>query len=378
MYTYLKFGLPRVFPPNVGSQRSHRPGPGPGKGFINQGYRDSSGPGAGSSGYDSSDNETTRGRIPATQNNIRKFRSESDFRTLGMSGVHNRPASHLHPGNNVPMSALRQANSRASIAGTHLHHQYQQSGARSGKHYGNRSHSEADLLGGGGIGHDTIGREYQHRMQNQHLLHEAPLSTLAPSRRQSAAAMGLIYPNIQVHCLDVESGLKGVSLQAKAGDLFAVMATSSREGTALLEVLAGLKERMAGEILLNGQRISQHGLRNLCSYVPAPERCSLDPRMSVQSTLNFYATLCGPSDSSSCKQQVSHLPFHACKFRIELNFFSPADKFAHRRPWPDRSPFVEHFSSDAIGKATTFCRLSTTDASNDINFGPNHHQYGHL
>lgn len=27
MYTYLKFGLPRVFPPN-GSQRSHRPGPG--------------------------------------------------------------------------------------------------------------------------------------------------------------------------------------------------------------------------------------------------------------------------------------------------------------------------------------------------------------
>lgn len=304
MYTYLKFGLPRVFPPHLGSQRSHRAGPGPGKGYINQGYRDSSGPGAGSSGYDSSDNETTRGRVPVTANNIRKFRSESDFRTLGMSGVPNRPASHLHPGN-VPMSALRQANSRASIAGTHMHHQYQQSGARGGKHYGNRSHSEADLLAGAGMAGDTIGREYQHRMQGQHLLHEAPMSTLAPSRRQSAAAMGLIYPNIQVHCLDVNHGLRGVSLQAKAGDLFAVMATSSREGTGLLEVLAGLKDRIAGEILINGQRISQHGLRSLCSYVPAPDQCPLDPRMSVQSTLNFYATLCGPSDSASCKQQVS-------------------------------------------------------------------------
>lgn len=76
MYTYLKFGLPRVFPPNAGSQRSHRPGPGPGgarsggnsggvSGRINRGFRDSSaGPAAGSSGYDSSDNETTRSRGP--------------------------------------------------------------------------------------------------------------------------------------------------------------------------------------------------------------------------------------------------------------------------------------------------------------------------
>lgn len=79
MYTYLKFGLPRVFPPNA-----HRAGPGPGgyKGHLNNGFRDSSGIGAGSSGYDSSDNETTHGRIPVS-NKIRKFRSESDFRALG-------------------------------------------------------------------------------------------------------------------------------------------------------------------------------------------------------------------------------------------------------------------------------------------------------
>lgn len=58
-------------------------------------------------------------------------------------------------------------------------------------------------------------------------------------RRQSLT--GLIYPNIQVHCLDVSPGLRGVSLQAKAGDLFAIMATSHHEGTALVEALSGLK-----------------------------------------------------------------------------------------------------------------------------------------
>lgn len=141
MYTYLKFGLPRVFPPNAGSQRSHQRGghhgPPPPRGHINRGYRESSAPGPGSSGYDSSDNETTRSRVPP---NLRKFRSESDFRAIG--GVPNsRPGSRIQ--GNIPLAALRQANSRASIAGTH---QYIPQGGN-GKHYGNRSHSEADLLG---------------------------------------------------------------------------------------------------------------------------------------------------------------------------------------------------------------------------------------
>lgn len=312
MYTYLKFGLPRVFPPNVGSQRSHRPGPGPGqgpghgKGHINNGYRDSSGPGPGSSGYDSSDNETTRGRVPP---NLRKFRSESDFRTLGMNH-HSRPASHLHAGRNLPLSALRQAHSRASIAGLN-HHHYVPPAAR--KQYGNRSHSEADLLASG---HDTIGHEYHHRLRHhQEQMQQNNMSTLA-SRRHSTTGLGLVYPNIQVHCLDIVSGLRGVSLQAKAGDLFAIMATSNREGTSLLETLAGLKERAAGEILINGQRISRHGLRSLCSYVPAPEHSSLDPRMSVQSTLDFYATLCGPAQGANSKQQVQSTRFFSTIFSI--------------------------------------------------------------
>lgn len=301
MYTYLKFGLPRVFPPNMSSQRSHRAGPGY-KGHINNGYngyRDSSGAGL-SSGYDSSDNETTaRGRVPQNSK-IRKFRSESDFRALGMG--HSRSNSHIHNGNNPPLTALRQANSRASIAGIHLHHQMNGGGGGGGgggKHYGYRSHSEADLLGTSG--HDTMSRDYQRHAR--HYTSDVPMSNLSPSRRQSTA-MALVYPNIQVHCLDVDPNLRGVSFQAKAGDLFAVMATSSREGTLLLETLAGLRNRISGEVLINGQRISQHGLKNLCSYVPAPEKCSLDPRMSVKSILNFYSTLRGPSERINFKQQV--------------------------------------------------------------------------
>lgn len=104
------------------------------------------------------------------------------------------------------------------------------------------------------------------------------------------------------------------------------MATSSREGTQLLETLAGLRDRASGEILINGQRISQHGLKNLCSYVPAAEKCSLDPRMSVKSILNFYATLRGPNKTINSKQQVFD-NFATCNFihqspvgKIAINF----------------------------------------------------------
>ncbi|TMW46795.1 hypothetical protein DOY81_008118, partial [Sarcophaga bullata] len=323
MYTYLKFGLPRVFPPNAGSQRSHRPGPGPGgmrgngggsgvNGRINRGFRDSSaGPTAGSSGYDSSDNETTRSRGPP---NLRKYRSESDFRAIG--GIpSSRPESRAQ---GIPMSALRQANSRASIAvGTHVNTHHQQY-IPNGKHYGHRSHSEADLLasgndvydygGGVGVGGGGESRLYASSRHRHNQMEQANghLANYGISHRKRSE-IGLVYPNIQVHCLDVNPCLRGVSLQAKAGDLFAIMATSQKEGTALTECLAGLRERMSGEILINGQQINRRGLRELCSYVPALNSSSLDPRMSVQCTLNFHAALRGPMDRSDLKDRMDVL-----------------------------------------------------------------------
>jgi hypothetical protein len=297
MYTYLKFGLPRVFPPN-GSQRSshHRAGPGPGRsrGRVNRGFnRDS---GGASSGYDSSDNETTRGRVPP---NLRKFRSESDFRTLNMMQQQqhtSRPGSRAH--NNIPVTALKQPNSRASIAGTHVNHY-----GGSARYNHVRSHSEADLLGGDRevlYDYDSRGTYAESsRERDRERLRMEQYSGI--SRRHSST---LIYPNIQIHCLDVDV-VRGASLQAKAGDLFAIMATSSKEGTALIETIAGLRERLNGEILINGQQVSRKMLRQLCGYVPALEIASLDPRMSVQNTLRYHAALKGPLDNSDLKERVS-------------------------------------------------------------------------
>ncbi|CAH2216443.1 jg18065, partial [Pararge aegeria aegeria] len=80
MYTYLKFGLPRVFPPNHnGSQRSGTPKPktsiGSGMKSVPRIQRQSRGVRENSSGYDSSDNETS-----TNYKYSRKYRSDPDFR----------------------------------------------------------------------------------------------------------------------------------------------------------------------------------------------------------------------------------------------------------------------------------------------------------
>lgn len=298
MYTYLKFGLPRVFPPNANGtvtgtqqQRSMANG-GYNRGRVNRGYRESQiGANAGSSGYDSSDNETTRSRLPA---NLRKFRSESDFRQILPNS---RPGSRAQ--GNIPLAALRQANSRASIAVAQHHHPPSHMSGGGGRHYGNRSHSEADLLGGTG----TEGYDYE--SSRMYAPSRARSEQQLQSRRHSA--IGLVYPNIQIHGLDVSSTIRGVSLQAKAGDFFAVMATSERDGTALMETIAGLRDRAGGEILVNGQHITRQGLRDLCGYVPAPHNAALDPRMSVQNTLSFHASLRGPTDESDLTDRIDIL-----------------------------------------------------------------------
>lgn len=179
------------------------------------------------------------------------------------------------------------------------------------KHYGNRSHSEADLL------HTDIGYDYDNRIYmtginpstGTHLRHNNDTHNNKGYHQhhhnyRRHSSIGLVYPNIQVHCLDIKSNLRGISLQAKAGDLLAIMATSQNEGTLLTECLAGLRERINGEILINGQSIDRNGLRELCGYVPSLNNSSLDPRMSVQNTLSFHAALHGPIDKSDLKERV--------------------------------------------------------------------------
>lgn len=330
MYTYLKFGLPRVFPPNGGdgSQRSsrrpnaasHRDGvpqngqPSRMPGHVNRGYRDSVGPAA-SSGYDSSDNENSRrqksygGRAKSMS---RKFRSESDFRALNNidivthdEGKDNRSELQMNPANNIPLAAIRMANSRASIAGigqyNQMSHHHQQTNG-GGKHYGNRSHSEADLLGNEIYDYDM--RNTISRLRNDH--HKSQMNPQSISSRRESVIKGAVpYLSMQVRGLDALPSIRGVSLDVKSGELFAVMATSQREGSALMEILGGLKKRVSGEILVNGQHVSQRDLRRICGFVSAPEKCTLDDRMSVQSTLSFHASLYGSrNDDSGNRERV--------------------------------------------------------------------------
>lgn len=123
MYTYLKFGLPRVFPPNHnGSTRSGRGTPQhfsrnastrPKTRFFfcvnfsvlviflyynNRNQKlGSRGPREGSSGYDSSDNETAHHHLNQYKNN-RKYRSDPDFRMQNAHpSYHHGVRSHTHP-----------------------------------------------------------------------------------------------------------------------------------------------------------------------------------------------------------------------------------------------------------------------------------------
>lgn len=84
------------------------------------------------------------------------------------------------------------------------------------------------------------------------------------------------------------------------------MATSAEEGTLLIETIAGLRERLGGDIYINGQLMSKKLLKQFIGYVPAPDFASLDPRMSVQNTLSFHAALMGPMDKTDLKERVTN------------------------------------------------------------------------
>lgn len=312
-----------MFPPNggEGSQLTHRRAYGhtnrdvisqKRNGFqvrhTNRSYRDSAGPPA-SSGYDSSDNENSRGQKSyrvREKSLTRKFRSESDFRAMHSVDtlVHDeskdsRSDSQMHPSNNIPLAALRLASSRASIAGINQYNQIPHQGVNDGRHYSHRSHSEADLIGNEIYDQDMRTTISRSRNDNSKQLNQQSISP----HRAGLIKNSVPYLTFQVKCLNSLPSIRGVSLEVRSGELFAVMATSQREGSALMEVLGGFKKRLSGEILINGQQMTQRGLRGICGFVSAPDKCALDDRMSVQSTLSFHASLYGSRKKESDRRE---------------------------------------------------------------------------
>ncbi|XP_046960224.1 ATP-binding cassette sub-family G member 8 [Vanessa cardui] len=304
MYTYLKFGLPRVFPPNHnGSQRSGTPKPktsiGSGMKSVPRIQRQTRGVRETSSGYDSSDNETS-----TNYKYSRKYRSDPDFR---MQNLH---TSYQHA-TGVPLVAMQQAGIRGESHWTNSRHKSISEANLLGidskptRSYTNRRNSVADFVP------DNDHQSYL--MPSSHLGGRMSKAgshmSLAQSRKHSTLRPGdhldgythsaYIYPNYYVNNLEITSPenkstllVSGLSFEVKSGEILAVLATSQQEATGLLDVLAGARKKLSGDIVLNGQAVASSTLRRVSAYVRSDT--SLCAAMTVEHTLRFHAALRRP------------------------------------------------------------------------------------
>lgn len=208
-YTYLKFGLPRVLPPSR--------------------MRD------GSSGYDSSEEGrrvSHSGVVAHTSPAMRSARSDPDFRHIHGAPSREQAHSQLVVRENARLRSSSEANLLSS-------------GGRA-----NRRHSIAPLDPGYGqpaLGQGILGPEGYSAMQMRRL----------PSPQ---------HPHLQLRGVEASGSdglpfLRGITLEAGANDVLAVMSTTEREGTAIVETIAGRRRIKRGDILLNGRPVSASTLR---------------------------------------------------------------------------------------------------------------------
>lgn len=298
MYAYLKFGLPRVFPPV-------------------KGLRD------GSSGYDSSDEGyPTGGDHRPMDNRFQRTRSDPDFlahnvpqrpemsagsegpwwgkpRKLRSSSSEANLLQESDAVHSPPTRATRSPKgppsrrAPASKAGSQL----------SGVTHTTRSH--IGVFGGARIGLDP---------RDSHLLNETFFPrdpSLLPMTIDGVPEGSVIkYPHIQVRGLSFEELVKvpgrmgrsekrwfrvldDVTFEVHGGELLGVLATNEYEGTTLLNILANRsvrkKARLRADLMVNGCRVTTDALWDRLAFVQ--QDCSFAPDMSVRQTLLFTSLL---------------------------------------------------------------------------------------
>ncbi|XP_056632614.1 ATP-binding cassette sub-family G member 8 isoform X1 [Diorhabda sublineata] len=314
MYTYLKFGLPRVFPPNhIESNRSGTPqhfrrnsSTRPPNRSLKAGSR---GPRDGSSGYDSSDNETTN-----NYKYSRKYRSDPDFR---MQNMYQRAS----PG--LPLAAMHQGgikqhntqwNRNKSISEANLlASEYQRSYHTIDPSRDLRRNSVADFV----HNHDMVDHGIMPHIGRPTSKTESHFSLPASRRgppsvlrtdylsQDDASETTFMYPHLQVHGLGVLPSstscksrhhllLNEISFEIRGGEIMAIISTSEEEGTALLDVVAGLQKPVLGTIILNGRKVESHTLKPRVAYVQSDLNLCKD--MTVVQTLRFHYDLRKPTD----------------------------------------------------------------------------------
>ncbi|XP_063989330.1 ATP-binding cassette sub-family G member 5 [Diachasmimorpha longicaudata] len=248
-YTYLKFGLPRVLPPSRA--------------------RD------GSSGYDSSEEgrRISHSGLHQQSTAMRSARSDPDFRQ-----VHATPREAQQ----TPSQLLVRENKMRSASEANLLHASRP----------NRRHSIAPMDPGYG----------------QAVL-EQPQGMLGPEGDygQSLRRLAVQHPHVQLRGVESSgdshrTSLRGISLEAAATDVLAVMATTEREGTTILETIAGRRRIKRGDILMNGRSVSTRTLRSRVAYLPAES--SLSPGLTAQQVLSFYMCLRGGSQTSEMETEA--------------------------------------------------------------------------
>ncbi|XP_043796668.1 ATP-binding cassette sub-family G member 5 [Apis laboriosa] len=244
-YTYLKFGLPRVLPP---SSRN----------------RD------GSSGYDSSEEGrriSHAGTSAHGTSAMRSARSDPDFRH-----VHAVPREHAHS----QLTVSRENPRLRSVSEANLLH----GGSRT-----NRRHSIAPIDPGYGV----------HELRGHGIL--GPESYTLPLRPVPC----LQHPHLQLRGVEASGSdglplLRGITLEAGATEVLAIMATTEKEGKHIVETIAGRKKIKRGDILLNGRSVSFRTLRSRVAYLSTEN--SLSPGLTAQQTLSFYMLLRGGPNTS--------------------------------------------------------------------------------
>lgn len=309
MFTYLKYGLPRVFPP---------------------GRRD------GSSGYDSSDD----GSPPTAQERQRRAQSTPELRqNQHWSGTRGAPSDRVDRGGG-------QLQTRA----------FGDSVFRGKK---GRSTSEANLVATGGRDIRSCVRDgacspdalselgaqsvYTHRAEQRRRRHASEAQSRAGSRLSHAPdtfgptgfsrtndvtlgnncdppilndklfpkdhTLDNKHPHLQLRGVSCErresSGWRrlvaDVSFEAHGGELVGILSSSEKEGSALLDVLAdrgaGLganqgRLRMRGDLILNGCLVSPARMASRVAYVQ--QDCSFSDNLSVRQTMLFSAFLQEP------------------------------------------------------------------------------------
>ncbi|CAD6219290.1 GSCOCT00004897001.2-RA-CDS [Cotesia congregata] len=244
-YTYLKFGLPRVLPPSRAKD--------------------------GSSGYDSSEEGrkvSHSGLPPQSSSAIRSARSDPDFRQ-----VHVAPREQAHSQLIVKDHPRLRSVSEANLLQT-------------GRP--NRRHSIAPI--DPGYGQAVLGGQVPS--------HSGLESYLGAGLRRIPS---LQHPHLQLRELELSTSdnlplLRGITLEAGATDVLAVMATTEKEGTAIIEAISGKRNIKRGDILLNGRPVTSRALRSRVAYLPA--ECCLSPGLTAQQVLSFYMCLKGGSRTS--------------------------------------------------------------------------------